>query len=1515
MFMEKRYKLLVTNRHLYKEVEVGEQSGPVKIGTTPSCGVRLSKEQFFEHFELTVLPRNGRWFIECSDNMFIMADDVRKLLVKELRHGDRLTIKYKTTGNDLLDLTFMVDFEYENKNYERLIDISAHSQITIGADLNSHIVLTGDYIDRDHINLTGTPKGLQLTAGHSQFGVFHNGIQVSGTVLVREYDFFSIANFSFYYAHGCLYASKFDSLLFNGISYKDTRSQGSALQYPKFNRSTRIQSEIPTDPVAILDPPQKEEKPKSNFVMSLMPALGMLVVTVLLRGVMSTSGGSFVIFSVCTMGIGIVTSIISFVSEGRAYKKNVVNRKKKYLEYIEKKKLEINQVRERERFILDEMYLDLDRDTSLVKDFSGDLFSRLPGDKDFLHVYIGRGAVPAKREIDYKKQEKFETNDELAELPARVSEEYKNIYGAPVVVPLTQNNAVGVIGEREHLYGVLKNMTLDICVRHYYKDVKVFYIIGDAETERFKWVRFLPHVQNDDADIRNIACDDPSATAIFEYLYNELVRRTDSKVVFPHWVIFVYNERGIKNHPVSKFLEQAAKLCVTFVFFETSQELLPQHCDEIVLLSDRENAVLLSSADKSKAASLIYRIVDDEVAKSVVHKLAPVYCDEVSLESALTKNISLYELLGIYAVDDLNLQTRWAQSQVYKSMAAPLGVRSGNEMVALDLHEKYHGPHGLVAGTTGSGKSEILQSYILSMATLFHPYEVSFVIIDFKGGGMVNQFKDLPHLNGAITDIDGHEINRSLLSIKAELDKRKALFSENKVNHIDKYIEKFKNGEVTHPLPHLILIVDEFAELKQDQPEFMNELISAARVGRSLGVHLILATQKPSGVVSEQIWSNSKFKLCLKVQDASDSKQVIKSPLAAEIKEPGRAYLQVGNNEIFELFQSAYSGAPAERIDPAAQREYALYELSLWGQRKQVYQKKKKKMEKSKTQLEVIVEYVHAFCENNGIAPLPGICLPSLPDVVYCPYEQFKKHPVECVIPVGLYDDPSRQYQGMTTMNLSQDNVFLLGSSLSGKTTLIQTMIRSLAELYTPREVNIYILDFASKILKNFSDLNHVGGVVTDSDHELLKSFIRMLSTEIIMRKNELSRLKLSSFISYRESGYTDLPQIVVFIDNFTALKEFAPEYEEDLLTFTREGVSVGISLVVSNLQTSGFGYKYLSGFSKRVAFYCNDSGQYGSLFDRCRMQPANVPGRAITEIDMTLYEFQTYLSFEGKIEKERVERMEQYISEINKKYGDDRAKAIPVVPKRLDMQFVQREYGYPQAEYDVPIALDYGTVDLVTLNLLKSNTLAILGKEKSGRTNLVRVVMDYLEARAAEMPSRVYIIDDFDGQLKHFENYSNVHKYTVLASDFPAILGEISEELSERYNAVVSGGPSMLRGKPLILVLVQNNDAIAQASADKKSMDAYKNILKQFKALKVAFIFTNLENANPAFSSPEILRELKTARYALYFDNLKNMKMFDSIPMATMREFKNPIQLGDAFFINEGDVVKVKTIHASDNR
>ena len=1503
--MEYGYVIKLSNRNMYKEIQLPVDGERLKIGMEQNCDVRLYKDDFFEKFELDFTKTGVAWQVLCSQNIYIDAGDVMKLVTKQLTHGDSFSIKYRNSDKDAFKIEFLYDFDNENKNYDRIINIAPVNSITIGSSVTNNIVLGSRYAANENIMLKKQGHVLYIVINQTMYGVYHNGKKAANNEVVKNGDFISVANFSFYFKNGTLRTQAVNEVGINGLTYVDCADRNS---FPRFNRSTRIKLVVNDEKIPVLDPPAKPQKPKNNLLMRMLPSLGMLGASF----VMASMGGSMIIFSAISGGMAIVTSIIGVIQNKKYFKKNSEERIEKYRNYIQNKRIEIENYRQKELQVLDEIYISQEQETGLFNSFSPALFDRSSDDEDFLTVRFGIGDVVSKREIDYKKQEKLEFEDDLQELPEKICGEYKYIHNAPIVCNLKEINAIGIVGPEKFRFEILKNMVVDLCARQYHSDVKMVFVAKKEHKAWIHWLRMLPQVYNSSVGARNIVCDDDSKNLIFEYLYNEFTSREQSKTYDTNIVLFFYDEYGFKSHPISKFLDKAKDLGATFVFFGDEKKDIAMGCDYIVDIKSENTAELINTADRNDTSKFTYTAVPNDRAMAIVNTMAPVYTDEISLEGTLTKNITLFELLHIMSADDMELAERWSNSQVFKSMAAPIGVsKSGG--VSLDLHDKAHGPHGLVAGTTGSGKSELLQTYILSMATLYHPYEVAFVIIDFKGGGMVNQFRELPHLLGAITNIDGKEIDRSLKSIKAELQKRQRLFAEADVNHIDKYIKKYKAGEVKIPLPHLIIIVDEFAELKAEQPEFMKELISAARIGRSLGVHLILATQKPSGQVNEQIWSNSRFKLCLKVQSQEDSNEVLKSPLAAEIKEAGRAYLQVGNNEIFELFQSAYSGAP-EKSDDSNIKEFTIYQITDSGKRVPVYvQKKSKQGSGSETQLDAIVKYIETYCNRRKLKKLPDICLPSLEHVIGFPDDGSLLPPdIQVTTEIGIYDDPDAQYQGVYSLELSNQNVMIIGSAQSGKTNILQCIVRSIASKYTPDEVNIYIIDFASRVLKNFEPLRHVGGVVTAQEDEKLKNLMKLLRTEIEMRKEKLMSIGVSSFTAYREAGKRDLPQIVLMIDNLTALKEMYFEDDTELLNICREGISVGISVVIANAQTAGIGYKYLSNFSCRIAMFCNDSGEYSSLFDHCSERIEDIHGRCIVEIDKAHLECQAFMAFEGEKEIDRANAIKKFISSVNEKYRDSRARMIPEIPKVLTSDYVVRNLApYMSERFRLLLGLDYSSVSPYSVALNGLGAVGISGREGMGRHNFIRYLVQMLE-KMYPGETEINIVDGIGRRLAGLESAPNVVSYDVLPDKAVELVKNVEAQLKERYDALAAGNDNILGETKLIVLVINSRDAADMISANVEALNAYKNIIGKYKSMNVCVFVGDYENANVPYGAPEVIKRIKDSKQFMYFDDISNMKIFD-MPLAVVRAFKKPIETGDCYYIRDNEYVKLKTVLCTD--
>lgn len=1505
------YKIILHGNNMYKEFVLDEHfKGSLTMGTLKECQICFQQERFYTGFLLRLDKTDaGEYALICNETIFFRKENGLKEYVRILKPGDRIAICYDATESEFFYLDFTFDFKQIGLDYNLSINCKGFEELTIGGKVNCDVRIDNPLLGDDYIVVTKEGMNYHINSTNTRYGTEINGFPSKQTQsVIRNGEFFALYGYGFNINNDVLYTTK-NAVVISKYTVNKLDNQKNHLKYPRFIRNVRQQYQMPEDTPEVLKPKAKDSSEEQNFLLSALPMIVNMVLMVAVRGIMG-GGGAFVIYFALMMASSLAITIYNFADGKKKKKEKEKKRVEVYMKYLTEQEDNIIKLREKEKILANQMNPGLDEYMAFIKDFDGRLFEKEKQHEDYLSVRLGSGIVPSGCQIVYKQEEYVETEDELMNYPKVLHDKYQYIPDMPIMLNLRDLNAVGFVGIRTKLYQIEKNLIMEFAASHFYKDVKLFLIMDKDDVMLFDWARWLQNTYNESTKTRNFMYDNDSAKVSLEFLYSELSRREGAggKGEYDDYIVFVYKSDVISNHPVSEFVEHAKELGFHFVFFEEHEELLNKECEKRIFLNSKDfTGYIQDVRDGQDMQEFQYSHVSKEEAEKAAKRLAGVYVDEVSLENELTKNITLFELLDIMNPYDLDLNERWSKSRIFESMAAPLGVKSGNEIVYLDLHEKYHGPHGLVAGTTGSGKSEIMQSYILSMATLFHPYEVGFIIIDFKGGGMVNQFLNLPHLNGAITNIDGKEIDRSLMSIKAELLKRQELFAEQNVNHINDYIRAFKEGKAKTPLPHLILIVDEFAELKSDQPEFMKELISAARIGRSLGVHLILATQKPSGVVNDQIWSNSKFKLCLKVQNKNDSNEVLKSPLAAEIREPGRAYLQVGNNEIFQLFQSAFSGAPAKNDGINNQKRFSIASVELSGRRKIIYEQAPKNDEGGETQLDALVNYIHEYCEERHIQKLPNICLPPLAANIPYTMEGFENLSNDIVIPIGLVDDPSRQRQYVESLNFSQSNIFILGSSLSGKTCMLQSILYGVTQLYSPEDVNIYILDFASVILKNFEGMNHVGGVVVNGEDDKLKNFLKMIKEMITSRKEFLSKKGLSSFSSYRESGEKELSQVIILLDNWIAFKDNYVDFSETLIELVRDSVSVGISFVMTASQGNGIGFKLLASFNKRIALYCNDSGDYATLYEHNRMKPDAIPGRGIAEINRMFYECQYYMSFAAEKEFERVNLIREYMADIKQIYSKLCAKGIPVVPEHVTEEFICREFGESMiGDYDAFLGMEYNSIEPRRLLMSKMPFMNFIGGNKPLRTVYTKYLVERIINRMNKYPSVLYICDDEKENLKPYA--SKAEFYSAKASEAIDMLNGVYQFLNHRKMAVHMKEVE-IDALPFVYIVINSPDAITNI-ADNNGGDKIKEIVTVMKDLRVFVLFSNVEDEQVSFSSSDIMKMIRDSQRYLCFHDLKDVRITD-IPMAISREFKKPLTGKDAYLINGPNVEKVHMVES----
>ncbi|MCL1896812.1 MAG: type VII secretion protein EssC, partial [Clostridiales bacterium] len=1101
--------------------------------------------------------------------------------------------------------------------------------------------------------------------------------------------------------------------------------------FPEYKRPPRIIKNIEAKTVEV-KPPKAKEKPKKGQI--LKTVLPPLIMAALMTSSRVMGGGNLItMFMGAGMAVAAVFSITSFFSDKKDRKEAERKRKKSYGEYLLMKRKELHAVRAAEEEARTYAYPELPEIERLTKGLSGRIYERTPHDGDFLSVSLGRaGAVPAFK-VTFNDDEFAGDEDELLKEARGVVKGFRTLPDMPLTASL-RGAHLGLVGEKGLARDALHSLIAQICFLHSYHDVEIVMAIDAEDREYFEWATWYPHFKISAINLSGLITSenhrDMALGALTQIFKDRKMKRDEHKkesLYLPHFVVIVLSPGMVVNHSVMEYLKEAdTSLGFSLIWASPMTESLPENIGTILSLDGKERGKLLMNEGRFAMTPVKLPETDGIGFERMSRRLTAIRHNQ-GVTTQIPEAVTFFEMMGIKKPEELNVLSLWRESNSAKSLAVPLGFRGPKDTVYLNLHEKAHGPHGLVAGTTGSGKSEILQSYIISLALHFHPYEVGFLLIDYKGGGMANLFAGLPHLLGTITNLDGSESMRALASIKSELARRQRIFTDVGVNNISAYAKAFRKGEAVIPLPHLFIISDEFAELKKEQPDFMAELISAARIGRSLGVHLILATQKPSGVVNDQIWSNSKFKLCLKVQDSSDSNEILKTPDAAMITIPGRSYLQVGNNEIYELFQSAWSGAEFSEQEVKQGFDERIYLVNELGQGELLNKDlsaETEVIESKLTQLDVVVQHISAVWDSLPSKPVDKPWLPPLPQKIVSPAVKIPECPpdgMDLSAPVGLVDIPEEQKQMEYVHDFSKDGNFaVFGASGFGKSICLMNMVLTLSARNTPDDLHFYIMDLGNSALIQLKNLPHTADYITYEPMEKISKFVRIMEEQISRRKSLFAKESAINFKMYRQVAKEKLPAIFVVVDGFDVVKEIPLELAEFFLKLTRDGTGIGIYSIFSVTQISTIRYAILNNFKAKIGLYLFDKSEYTNIVGRPNYTLPDVKGRAFIKLASPCI-MQCYLPAPYEDDVSFTGQAGAFVSGLARLYPGTYAPRIPMLPDAVTMRDIEREESVPW--YMAPVGLDAEHVTRQYIDSRESKHL-IIGKPRTGRSNMLKVFL-----------------------------------------------------------------------------------------------------------------------------------------------------------------------------------------------
>lgn len=1367
---------------------------------------------------INIEARDNKWYLYSTDDVFVLFNNTK---VKELEVlNNNFYIIRRNNLNYLIYICNLIDSNLSAYSYDKLnllIGNSSDCNIQYKCNFfkgciakiyfeNNNIMLNvnNGYIYVNNCALSSNPQKINYGDKISIFSL--KIIILQNIILINNPN----NDDNLILSSSGLVIKEFNLDQNDNLEIKD---RDLYIKEEYFSKSPRIRRRIETKEIKMSPPPDTRPPEELPFILTIGPMLTMGLLSLTMLG-SSLSNIFMRKSSVLQQLPSLITSSAMLISMLlwptliRRYNKRRQEKKRKeiiekYTKYLKEKEEELFLESKLQKEILFENLLTPNDCLNIIEKKGYSFWDKRVDQDDFLNIRIGVGNELLDVKISFPESDFVIEVDKLKKQAEDLIEKYKYIKDVPIGYSFLENNITAIMGNKKKVYPFINNIVLQMLAFYSYEDIKFVIFTDEDKINNWEYMKYLNHTLSNNRRFRFFSSNIDDNKYLSDYLINEVNSRKNSKEKYlkPHYIIITDNYDRIKKYDfLNEIVESEDKLGFSIIILENSLSKLPSKCSNFISLgNDSQGGILKNSYEKQEQVYFKDEIIDSIDMMKVAKILSNIPIEFESNMNNLPDSISFIEMEKVGKVEQLNILNRWNINDSTSSLKAEIGVDEEGDLMYLDLHEKAHGPHGLIAGTTGSGKSEFIITYILSMCINYSPDDISFILIDYKGGGLALAFENkvanivLPHLAGTITNLDKAEMDRTLVSIDSEVKRRQVMFNEAREQlgestiDIYKYQRFYHDGRLTEAIPHLFIICDEFAELKTQQPEFMDNLISVARIGRSLGVHLILATQKPSGVVNAQIWSNSRFKVCLKVQDESDSKEMLKKNDAAYIKQAGRYYLQVGYDEYYALGQSGFTGAkyyPSDKIFKQVDKSLNIInDCGLFL--KSIQASSGKKVDAKGDQLSAVLNEiintanrVNKYSRKLWLDNIPSIIL--IDDLFNKYNVTIDNNNIEAII--GEYDAPERQEQGLIKYNFLHDgNTLIYGNDGVENELLLSAIIYSTTKYYSSLDINFYVIDYGSESFQRFVNMPHFGGVVVNGEEEEFNNLLKMIKEEIKQRKKIMADFG-GEYLNYLKSSKSHLPIMVIMFNNYDSIYETHQFLYDDLPELVRDSERYGIIFIMTGSATNSIHRRVALNFSNVYAFKLKDYYDYSNVLScNTKMTPRKIEGRGLLNND-GVHEFQVARILENNDE------MNDFIDSFIKEkilVEKNMAKRVPVLPDIVRFNDVNCDNINLN---NIPIGISKKDLQIINYdflnnigNLIISNKL--VNMEKFAKSLMIEIINSKNISLFIFDPMKLLNIDS-----NYFSNYY-IDNFDEIVSNLIDNIKKLIENKQNVYGTIIVYG------------------------------------------------------------------------------------------------------------------------------